>query len=246
LIADVGENAMPSLEKQTIGARAGRSVRTGLHRAGRPTATELERRKARIMSVAAEMFISRGFAATSLLEIAKGSGVATRTLYQHFGDKTDIFREVIFARDTAVIDPPVAREGESLSDVLQRAAQYCFTVALRSRSIDLMRLMIAESARFPELMGKVAAAIFTRFTGNLARLFEQLAEAGLIPEANHLQTAEMFADLILGNRTVMIYFGWTSNVPTEVDIALKIELFINGRFRMPASLFQDTSLAERP
>jgi hypothetical protein len=93
-----------------------------------------------------------------------------------------------------------------------------------------MRLMIAESARFPDLMSKVATIIFTRFTGNLAALFRQLAENGLIPKGDHDQSAVLFADLLMGNRTVMIYFGWVSAAPTAKDIEVKIDLFIKGRF----------------
>ncbi|MBV1687869.1 TetR/AcrR family transcriptional regulator [Novosphingobium sp. G106] len=200
------------------------------NRAGRPTLDELERRKLKVMEVATEMFIRRGFAATTLLDIAKKAGVATRTLYQHFGDKEAIFREVIFARDTAKIDPPVLAEVEDLDSALRKAAHYSYQVALRSRSIELMRLMIAESARFPDLMTKIATTIFTRFTSNVAALFRELAERKLIPDGDHDQSAELFVDLLLGNHTVMIYFGWASAAPTEADIEVKIDLFINGRF----------------
>jgi TetR/AcrR family transcriptional repressor of mexJK operon len=214
-------------------SRAKAPAKRKRNRAGRPTAEELERRKLRVMEVATDMFVSRGYAATTLLDIAKKAGVATRTLYQHFGDKEAIFREVIFARDTARIGPPVLEAGEDLVAALRKAAHYSYQVALRPRSIELMRLMIAESARFPELMSQVATAIFTRFTGNVARLFRQLADTGLIPDGDHDQSAELFVDLLLGNRTVMIYFGWVSAAPTEQDIEVKIELFIKGRFGGP-------------
>jgi AcrR family transcriptional regulator len=220
----------PSSKPRPAPARAKAPVRRKRNRAGRPTADELERRKLRVMEVATDMFVTRGYAATTLLDIAKKAGVATRTLYQHFGDKEDIFREVIFARDTAIINAPELEEGEDLVTSLRRAARYAYDVALRTRSIELMRLMIAESARFPDLMSKVATTIFTRFTGNLAALFEQLAERGLIPKGDHAQSAELFADLLLGNRTVMIYFGWLSAAPTDADIEVKIDLFIHGRF----------------
>jgi hypothetical protein len=81
-------------------------------------------------------------------------------------------------------------------------------------------------------MSTVATKIFTRFTGNIAELFRQLAAKGLIPEGDHDRSAELFADLLLGNRTVMIYFGWASAVPTDDDIAVKVELFINGGLRL--------------
>lgn len=206
-------------------------ARSKRNRAGRPTADELARRKARVMQVATDMFVARGYAATTLLDIAKQAGVATRTLYQHFGDKEALFREVVFARDTAIIDKPHAEPGEDLATVLRKAAYYAFQVALRPRSIELMRLMIAESARFPELMTEIGNKIFSRFLETLAQLFADLAARGIIPQGDHAQSAELFADLILGNRTVMIYFGWANALFAEKDLDAKIDLFVNGRFR---------------
>ncbi|MCW1428350.1 TetR/AcrR family transcriptional regulator [Novosphingobium sp. JCM 18896] len=222
--------APPSKKASAVSTRAKAPPKRKRNRAGRPTADELERRKLKVMEVATDMFVNRGYAATTLLDIAKVAGVATRTLYQHFGDKEAIFQEVIFARDTAKIDKPVFEPGDDLVSALRKAAHYSSQVALRERSIELMRLMIAESARFPELMSSVATAIFSRFTRNVAQLFTQLAENGLIPEGDHDQSAELFIDLMLGQRTVMIYFGWAQATPTEADIEAKIELFIKGRF----------------
>jgi AcrR family transcriptional regulator len=153
------------------------------------------------MVVATDMFVNRGYAATTLLDIAKKAGVATRTLYQHFGDKEAIFREVIFARDTAIVDPPVIEPTDTLVSALHKAATYSFDVALRTRSIELMRLMIAESARFPELMSKVANAIFMRFKENVADVFRKLAENGTIPEGDQGRSAVLWVDLLRGTRT---------------------------------------------
>ena len=202
------------------------------NRAGRPTADELERRKQRVMDVATDMFVHRGYAATTLLDIAKRAGVATRTLYQHFGDKEAIFREVIFARNTPIVETPQIEADDDLRTVLRKAAGYSFEVALRPRSIELMRLMIAESARFPELMSLVANTAFARFKGNLADLFQSLAERGLIADGDHARAADVFADLLLGNRTVMIYFGWQSSPPGDDDIEVKLDLFIAGQAAM--------------
>ena len=220
----------PPKSTRAAATRAKAPARRKLNRAGRPTALELERRKLRVMDVATDMFVARGYAATTLLDIAKKAGVATRTLYQHFGDKEDIFREVIFARDTAIINAPALEDGEELMAALRKAAQYSYDIALRPRSIELMRLMIAESARFPELMSKVATAIFTRFRANVALLFGQLAEKGLIAQGDHEQSAQLFVDLLLGNQTVMIYFGWLSEAPTDQDTEIKLDLFVKGRF----------------
>ena len=133
--------------------------------------------------------------------------------------------------DTAIIDKPHVEEGEDLAAVLRKAADYAFQVALRPRSIELMRLMIAESARFPELMTDVGNKIFSRFLANLAQVFGELADRKMIPDGDHAQSAELFADLVLGNRTVMIYFVWANALSAEKYLDAKIELFINGRLR---------------
>ena len=202
-----------------------------VNQAGRPTAVELERRKAKVMEIATDLFVHHGYAATSLVDIAKGAGVATRTLYQHFGDKEALFRDVIFARDTGVaIVPPQISAGDTLFSMLERTARYMHDFSLQPRSIDLMRLMIAESKRFPELIRGVANATFARFRRNLANIFASLADAGLIPQGDYDRWAELYVDLVLGTMPIMTYAEWLGSPHTDEDVAERIDLFILGAF----------------
>lgn len=208
-----------------------KSKRKKANQAGRPTASELERRKARVMEVATDMFVTQGFAATSLVDIARGSGVATRTLYQHFGDKEAIFREVIFARDAeAALQAPTVESGDTLYSALLRTAEYANAVTYRDQSVGLMRLMIAESKRFPEFMQSVGMAIFSHFRRNIEKVIEGLAEAALIPDGDHARSAELFSDLVLGSHPLMTYTNWDASPPSEGDIEERLDLFILGRF----------------
>lgn len=209
--------------KSNRGNRAGQ--------AGRPTASELERRKARVMEVATVLFISHGYAGTSLIDIARGAGVATRTLYQHFGDKEALFREVIFARDAAgaVVKPAVA-DGDTLFEALMRAARYALEVTFRPHSIGLMRLMIAESQRFPDFMKQTAMSIFARFERNIERVFATLEVAGAIPPGDHARSVTMFNDLIQGSRPLMTYTNWRAGPPEGDELRERIEFFIRGRY----------------
>ena len=183
------------------------------------------------MEVATELFVEQGYAATSLVDIARGAGVATRTLYQHFGDKEAIFREVIFARDIgAALVKPAVEPGDTLFAALQRGCSYVFEVTYREKSIGLMRLMIAESNRFPDFMQTVATSIFGRFRRNIEKLFDGLEAAELIPPGEHVRSAELFFDLVLGSHPIMTYTNWDAQPPTEADLDERIELFIRGRF----------------
>jgi len=183
------------------------------------------------MEVATQLFVERGFAATSLVDIARSAGVATRTLYQHFGDKEVIFREVIFARDAeAALQPPKLEVGDTLYSALLKASDYAYAITYRERSIGLMRLMIAESNRFPDFMQSIAKSIFSNFRTNIERVLEASALAGLIPQGNHARSAELFSDLVLGSHPIMTYTNWDAEIPSKQDVEERLEMFILGRF----------------
>lgn len=225
------------LESKAVRKNAAASNNRRINQAGRPTATELERRKTLALNVATELFVTNGYAATSLVDIAKGAGVATRTIYQHFGDKEAMFREVIFARDTGgVIQPPLVENGDTLHTALTRLAEYAYKVTFRERSIGLMRLMIAESNRFPDFMRSVANSIFARFRQNIRKMFTSLAAAGLIPPGNHDRSAELFSDIVLGSSPLMTYTSWAASPPAAEDTAERIAFFIIGRYGTDVAL----------
>jgi TetR/AcrR family transcriptional repressor of mexJK operon len=205
-------------------------------KAGRPTSDELERRKLKVMHVATSLFVRNGYAATSLVDIAKDAGVATRTVYQHFGDKEAIFRHVMFARETAAVLPPPAMQPEdSVVDIMQRAANYILEVSLRPTTVDLMRLTIAESRRFPELTKKLTDATYSRFRANVKGIFDELVRRGLVVDSDTTLSAAMFVDLVLGTTPLLVYAGWQSPPPRYSQLTPKIDLFIRGRFGVTAA-----------
>lgn len=203
----------------------------GANQPGRPTAVELERRKTRVIEVATGLFVANGYAGTSLIDIARGAGVATRTLYQHFGDKEALFREVVYARDSAgALDKPDLKDGDTLIDALARTARYALDVTYQPQSIGLMRLMIAESQRFPDFMKQVANSIFARFQRNIEKMFIALEQAGAIPAGDHKVSAELFGDMVHGSHPLMTYTGWQAGPPGDDEMRERIEFFVRGRF----------------
>lgn len=230
---------------RAVASKKSKASKKKLNSAGRPTAVELERRKAVALDVATELFVAHGYAATSLVDIAKGAGVATRTIYQHFGDKEAMFREVIFARDSgAIAHPPEVEAGDTLFAVLIRMAEYAYEVTFRERSVGLMRLMIAESNRFPDFMRSVANSIFARFRQNIRKVFVSLEAAGLIPAGDHNRSAELFSDIVLGSAPIMTYTSWAASRPSDEDTAERVALFILGRFGAAVAAEAKTRKAE--
>lgn len=215
--------------------------------AGRPTAEELERRKRRVIEVATALFVERGYAGTSLVDIAELAGVATRTVYQHFGDKEAIFREVIFARNVAaLIERPHVRDGDTLFAALRRATDYTYAVTFNDQASGLMRLMIAESKRFPDFIRSMILTIHGRFLKDIQTLFEELEAAGLVPRGDHARSAELFEGISQGSHPIMFYTNWDARLPASADLDERVELFIMGRYGPSIAKAAKTKLAKLP
>ncbi len=114
--------------------------------------------------------------------MARQSGVATRTIYQHYDNKDDIFRAVLEQRliDTEHERPVIDIE-QPLVDKLVTTGHYILTNTLSEEAISFNRLMIAESNRFSELMRESFETFYSRLHSNVATTFQQLIITDQIP-----------------------------------------------------------------
>ena len=81
-----------------------------------------ERTRARIMDLAYESIVEKGFAATSIEELVEAAGITKSGFFYHFKDKNDLARE-LFERfldeDKAILDTLEHRARELSDDPLQ-------------------------------------------------------------------------------------------------------------------------------
>jgi TetR/AcrR family transcriptional repressor of mexJK operon len=219
------------LKKVAKPVRAAKKTSPRRYSQGRPTLEDLEQRKSRVLDIATALFVEQGFAETSLVEIAKHAGVATRTIYQHFGNKEDIFKVVIEQR-LAETDSelPKIDEDQPIFDILVDTAHYVCALAFAGNAIAFQRLMIAESQRFPELMKEIFDYMFERLHNTVIGIFERLASEGVITEDNHDITTKYFIDLLLGTAPLQLTMNWIAAGPSESELKEKVSLFIAGRF----------------
>ena len=121
---------------------------------GRPSAAEAERLGATILDAATDAFFTLGYGATTIDAIAATCGIAKRTFYARFANKADLFGAVVYRlvdRMRPAHDEQLF-QGPSLHAILKQLADVILNGALLPESLALQRLMLAESARFPELV----------------------------------------------------------------------------------------------
>ncbi len=123
-------------------------------RGGRPSREASERLRERILDAATAMFLDRGFGDTSIDAVADELRIAKRTFYHRFRDKEELFAAVvhrIIQRLRPRTGAPVAESADA-GTTLERFAAVILAAALKPQSVALHRLIVAESARFPQLV----------------------------------------------------------------------------------------------
>jgi TetR/AcrR family transcriptional regulator, mexJK operon transcriptional repressor len=167
---------------------------------GRPSRTASEQLGERILDIATQLFLNHGYGATSIESVARRAGVSKRTFYHRFENKPALFGAVV----RRVIDrlrPPASTpllEGADLQQVLRGLARLILRAALSPHAIALHRLIVAESARFPNLAAAIAHEGSTAEAIDLiAGLLEREARAGNIALTNPLFAAQQFLHMVI-------------------------------------------------
>ena len=127
-----------------------------------------------ILKAALQEFRRNGFAAARMDDIAKRAGVAKGTIYLRFKDKEALFEAIIRQEISPFVNAAAnaLEPGESVRAFLQRTIMPFLHDPGRSRRTAVLRLMIAEAARFP----KLAESYFRNIVEPGLRAFGRLAQ----------------------------------------------------------------------
>ena len=144
-----------------------------------------ERREA-IIEAALDEFISRGFTATRIDDVAKRAGVAKGTIYLHFKDKESMFEELIRTALVPLIGrlhapPPI---GGSVRDAVEAFARTFIQEVASTRRGDIVRLIVAEGPRFPSIADFYYREVVSRGLAGMRALIELAVSRGEIQQKN--------------------------------------------------------------
>lgn len=123
-----------------------------LRKRGRPPQDASHRRET-ILDAALEEFAARGFAATRLDDVARRANVAKGTIYLYFRDKESLFQELV----RAMLSPLTgAIQSATVRDLPVRVLVELIVNTFVNEIYgtgrkDVLRLIISEGPRFPEL-----------------------------------------------------------------------------------------------
>jgi len=147
--------------------------------AARKKETRTERRDA-ILDAALAEFAAQGFAATRLDDIARRAAVAKGTLYLYFRDKESLFKELVRSRLSPLVGAirTAAARDLSVRAVVELILNVFLTEIYGTGRKDIIRLIISEGPRFPELAEFYHREVIARVLPLLRRRLRQAVKSG--------------------------------------------------------------------
>jgi AcrR family transcriptional regulator len=162
-----------------------KEVNTRRYDATRRRAAAAETRSA-ILSAARELFLSRGYTATTMTMIAQRSGVSSDTLYTVVGTKAVMFRELIEtalsgrAEVIAGEDRDYVKQMQATPDIRQKLAMYAEAVAVIQQRLAPLFLVLREAASANPELAQLWREISERRARNMRLLTDDLASTGAL------------------------------------------------------------------
>ncbi len=159
-------------------------------------------KREQIATAARKLFLELGYAGTSMDAVSAEAGVSKQTLYTYFPAKVDLLKAILDAELSQIELDGVVPQPQTLAELRQlllRFAQGLTRSLLHPDSVALIRLVLGEAFRIPELRNTVRQALPLRALHTIAAIVGHADEAGLVDAPD----TDLAARMLLG--TIMTY-----------------------------------------
>lgn len=206
---------------------------------GRPTLSNEE-----LLDKALDLFLEHGFERTSIDAITLAAGMAKRTVYLRYGDKTTLFKAALqraIEEWIVPIETLRAAESDDLEQTLLSVGRILVNNIMKPTGLRLLRITNAESGRMPEIGAYTYRHGTEQTIAYLADLFQRRITGGLsAKDANEAAIAYLY--LVVCGPPTLTAWGMTLDDETiDEHTVFCVRLFVNGlapRTREPAPIDQ--------
>ncbi|QDU87046.1 Fatty acid metabolism regulator protein [Pirellulimonas nuda] len=198
----------------------------------KPRTRRKDARPGEIVEAAMQEFAEQGFAGARIERIARRAGVAKGTVYLYFKTKDELFEAAVrenispmFARLGALAEAHPGTAAELLTQVIHNA--YAELVDKPQRRV-ILRVLIAEGARFPRLTAFYHQEIITGAVGLLEAIVRRGVATGEFDQTLALATPQV----VMGPALMAIVWKLTFDEVAPLDLkafaAAHCDLVLNG------------------
>ncbi|WP_346837364.1 TetR/AcrR family transcriptional regulator [Microbulbifer sp. SAOS-129_SWC] len=163
-----------------------------------------------ILDAAKVLFLTHGFAGTSMDAVAAAAGVSKLTVYNHFSDKETLFFTAVESKCEDQMPLPMftLEQGDSVEEMLNRIGVAFLEMIDSEESLHLMRLLCAMAGQDAEMARLFYEAGPKRTMSGMERFLRRATELELLDVADPIGAAEFFFGMLQGGcRHTLILTG---------------------------------------
>ncbi|MHA6694123.1 TetR/AcrR family transcriptional regulator [Homoserinimonas sp. A520] len=193
--------------------------------------------RAAILAAAARPFLEHGYDRTSLAEIATYAGVSKATLFKQFPTKAELFEATVLAAGSVPGGAPSAPDPEDFLGGLVSLGKAYVELLDRPGMADLMRIVIAESPRFPELRERT----FDFGTLPVLAALADFLHAAHVAGTADVEDADVISAQFLGMIATVVFWprlvhgGWALTDDEKNQVVEQAARTITARCALPVS-----------
>lgn len=181
-----------------------------------------ETRQIEIEAAAYEVLAERGYAGTSMLNVARRARASNETLYRWYGDKNGLFAAMVRRNAEAserLLTGAIDQPGSALT-TLRDFAPLLLAMLLGERAIMLNRAAAGDTTR---TLGRIIAAEGReRIVPLLTALLSRAKSEGVVAARRETAEAELFVTLLVGDLQIRRVIGAMPE-PSPEQIAARAE-----------------------
>jgi len=190
-------------------------------------------KRQQILDGARRCFLAQGFDGASMNDIVLAAGVSKGTVYAYFPSKEKLFATMVFEDKRRHAERLVVLGDETrpVAEVLRDIALKLVTLFQTPESLAYVRLVVAASAKFPEIGRSFYEAGPAYTIGKIAAYLETKMADGTLKRRDPHFTAMQFVDLVQSGVTKPCLFGIESmadKIGKEAVVDSAISLFLDG------------------
>ena len=168
-----------------------------------------ERRRREIQAAAYEVLAEKGYAAASMLSIAKRAGASNETLYRWYGGKQALFRALVEENARGLSDllrQSIAQDRPPLQ-TLEAVGPLLLSLLVSDRAVALNRAAAADVAQGGELGRTLAASGREAVAPLIAETFERALAAGDLSFDATGEVLDCYLGLLIGDWQIRRIIG---------------------------------------
>src|SRR5436305_14861076 len=177
--------------------------------------TRAQQTRERLRAAAHRLFLQHGYLATNIDAILAEAGISSKeTLYRHYANKEALFADVLshltlsqpsFSEKLAIL--PTPHDLSSLRQILTLLAREILSMMSQPGYLPLVRMIIAEAARFPQLGTLFFSTVTQRGLGILIALLQAAREQKLIADIDFDAVTHMLLGGLLASVVMNLVTG---------------------------------------